>query len=282
MKKREKISALLLACLLIFGTTACGSKPDQTTQSPSGAAETTVSRETEESRETTESLTEASYEEKQTESAGVGETTQATVSEPEKDAAYAPYAEILDKYAEALRDQWNMDRLLDEGMSLLCSYCYEGDALKNVGFALLDVDGDNSPELLIGTVSDDEFVDQMLFDMYTLKDGAPVQVFSGQERSRYYISEDEAGGYFITNEASMGAAQSATYYYTLDGGELKVVQAIVYDSSADAGNPWYMADDEDWDVSNDTPVDESMAESILESFEVGRFVPEYTAFADYR
>lgn len=42
--------------------------------------------------------------------------------------------------------------------------------------------------------------------------------------------------------------------------------AIMYDAAADEENPWFMAYDDDWDTSNDEPVDEDMAQSVINSY----------------
>ena len=43
------------------------------------------------------------------------------------------------------------------------------------------------------------------------------------------------------------------------------MQGIVFDASADEQNPWFLAFDLDWDVSDDEPIDEETADEILES-----------------
>jgi hypothetical protein len=48
-------------------------------------------------------------------------------------------------------------------------------------------------------------------------------------------------------------------------GKFEVMQGIVFDAEADEANPWFMAYDLDWDVSNDEPIDEEMANAILEN-----------------
>lgn len=40
----------------------------------------------------------------------------------------------------------------------------------------------------------------------------------------------------------------------------------MYDAAADEENPWFMAYDDDWDTSNDEPVDEDMAQSVINSY----------------
>ena len=77
-----------------------------------------------------------------------------------------------------------------------------------------------------GTIAGDKFVDKVIFDLSALEDDVPVQVFCSQERDRYYLCEEETGGYEIANAGSSGAALSAWHYYILNGQEMQVVQAI--------------------------------------------------------
>lgn len=71
-------------------------------------------------------------------------------------------------------------------------------------------------------------------------------------------------------------------YYILNGQKIQVVQAIIYDGMTDPENSWYMAYDEDWDTTNDTPVDEKMAEDIIKSYENQYMQPDYMSFAYYK
>lgn len=146
----------------------------------------------------------------------------------------------------------------------------------------MDVNGDGVCELMIGAIHGDEFVDKMLFELYSLEDGIPVQIFAGQERDRYYIDELEEGGFLIANEASSGALNSAWFYYVMDGEELSVVQAILYDAAASPDRPWYMTYSRDWDISGAEPIEEQLAEDIIESHKGRYMVPEYQRFADYK
>ena len=69
----------------------------------------------------------------------------------------------------------------------------------------------------------------------------------------------------IANEGSNGAGSSGWTYYTLGEDGLQVVQAIIYDAMADEENPWFMAYDDDWDVSNDEGIDEQTAQDIIDA-----------------
>lgn len=255
--KKKMLSACSI-CMMLFALTACGSKMQSA--EPGKAGEESATEQTESS-------------------------VQESVVKEETDSfrTYGEeYEEVLDKYYAALSEKWDGQKLSEEGLSLLSLYCQEGNALENVGYTFLDVNGDGVCELMIGAIHGDEFVDKMLFELYTLEDGVPVQIFAGQERDRYYIAGLEEGGYLIANEASSGAANSAWFYYVMDGKELSVVQAILYNAAASPDQVWYMAYSREWDISSAEPVEEQLAEDIIESYKDRYMVPEYQRFSDYR
>ena len=77
------------------------------------------------------------------------------------------YKDILDVYAQALTNNYGGEELIGSEISLLNMYCYEGNALDNVGYIFLDLDGDGTMELFIGAIGGDEFVANAVFDFYT-------------------------------------------------------------------------------------------------------------------
>lgn len=135
----------------------------------------------------------------------------------------AAYREILDRYYLAVSEQWNAGQLNEEELNILCRYCYEGEALENIGYLVRDLDGDGTQELLIGTIGGDNFTYLLLFDLYTLSDGAAEPLFQGWERSRWYQLED---GRFY-NYASASADYSFGDVYTLRDGELVISESLV-------------------------------------------------------
>ena len=68
----------------------------------------------------------------------------------------------------------------------------------------------------------------------------------------------------------------------MDGGSLKLMQGIVYDGDANPESPWFEADDADWDVSNDKPIDAQAAQDIIDAYAAQYTQPDYTAFATYK
>ena len=54
----------------------------------------------------------------------------------------------------------------------------------------------------------------------------------------------------------------------------------MFDASADPEHPWFLTYDEDWDVSNDIPVEEDMAQDIIDSFTNCYIIPEYLSYGN--
>lgn len=204
-------------------------------------------------------------------------------SEPEGDAYTYYINEVYKKelaaYETALKEEWDQEKYYENDMSPLAAYYYEGNALDNVGFALEDMDADGRYELLIGETSG---TDPVIFEMYTAPDGEPKSVFTSYDRDRYYVEWLEEGAWMIANEGSSSAANSAWHYYILTNGKLDVMQAIVFDALADEQNPWFLAYDDDWDTGNDTPTDEEMAQSIIDSHTRCYTAPDYIPFSLYQ
>ena len=201
--------------------------------------------------------------------------TEAIPEETEEDIVYegdassyyidVVYTEQIARYHTALSQQWSEGKYFENGMSALPYYYYDGNPMDNVGFGFVDLDNDGRWELVIGAIANAER-DPSVFEIWTLVDGEPVMLVQGATRNRYvleYVEED--GMWYIVNEASNSAFNHATYYLMLNEGKLEVTQGVVFDASVNEQNPWFLAYDLDWDVSNDTPIDEETANAILES-----------------
>ena len=209
---------------------------------------------------------------------GCGGAEDVPEQEVQEEVPVVLYSEQIEAYRTALTEQWDQESYLEQDMSGLAAYYYEGDALKKVGYALMDLDTDGSDELVIG-VNDE--ADPVIFELWTMdENGEAVKLLTSHERNRYYLEWHEEGVYMLENQGSNGAANFAHHYYTLTDGNLQVQQAIVFDALANETNPWFMAYDADWDTSNDTGVEEEMALDIIASYSEKTIVPEYTPFAE--
>ena len=194
----------------------------------------------------------------------------------------AAYAEQIGRYYTALSEQWEESKYFDNDMSALPYYYYEGEPLENVGFGYQDLDNDGSAELVIGAIMNAE-QDPAVFEIWTLVDGEPVMVAQSGSRNRYFLQFfEEENAWYVANEGSNSAANFGTYYLMLLDGKLEVTQGIVFDAMADETNPWFMAYDLDWDASNDEPIDEEMANAILDSNRAHYTVAAYIPYSLYR
>ena len=192
------------------------------------------------------------------------ETTNADDYEGDASSYYIDvvYAQQIGRYGNALSERWSIDQYLENNMSALPYYYYEGNLLENVGFGFADLDQDGSWELVIGAILNAE-QDPAVFEIWTLVDGVPVMLAQGNAGNRYvleYAADDDK--WYIVNEASNHAANFATYYLVLKEGKLEVAQGIVFDLFANEENPWFLTKDQDWDTANDTPIDEETATKL--------------------
>ena len=82
------------------------------------------------------------------------------------------------------------------------------DPLAQLGYRAEDLDGDGTPELVIGTMAGDDFSGKMIVSLYTLPaDGAPQLLFDSTAQSCYYyagsarfanLGSSDLGGSFVT------------------------------------------------------------------------------------
>ena len=159
----------------------------------------------------------------------VPEVTEAPVEEPateapaeeEEDIVYegdassyyidVAYAEQIGRYYTALSEQWDEGKYLENEMSPLPAYYYEGNPLENVGFGFADLDNDGHWELIIGAILNAE-QDPAVFEIWTLVDGEPVMLAQGGTRNRYilqYVEEDRM--WYVVNEGSGSAFKYSTW-----------------------------------------------------------------------
>ena len=152
------------------------------------------------------------------------EPTAAPTAEPAADPSapseadpIAAYADVFATYTTLLSEGWGGEELMAHDLPLLIMYCVGDAPFDNIGYLLLDVDGDGTQELLIGTLASDEFYAPIVFEMYTLNpEGSVVRVFSSQERARYYLCEDNS----FLFEGANSAADSVRCFYSYAAGTL--------------------------------------------------------------
>lgn len=195
MKKLFSVLLILALCLTAF--TACGGKAEPS-PAPTAAAPTAEPA----AQPTAEPTVEP--------------TAEPTAAPSEADPI-AAYADVFSTYTTLLTEGWGGEELMAHDLPLLIMYCVGDAPFDNIGYLLLDVDGDGTQELLTGTLASDEFYAPIVFEMYTLNpEGSVVRVFSSQERARYYLCEDNT----FLFEGANSAADSVRCFYSYAAGTL--------------------------------------------------------------
>ncbi len=195
------------------------------------------------------------------------------------------YKEIIEKYNTAIKEQWN-EKLIEENLNEMIHYYY-GDAREeyaffdmrkswDLGYCLIDLDGDKSDELIIGGFSyEDNSVE--IYDLYTSIDQTPVRVLECWESEFYYLFRED-GKYKLLNK-TQDFAYHAWTCYALENGALKYENSIYLDEIPEEGIVmWYLSTDQANDYINDTPLDEETAQGIIASYEEKYVLPRYYVF----
>lgn len=192
------------------------------------------------------------------------------------------YEYQIKRYHTAISHQWDMESYWDQEMSSMVVHYYDETPLDNIGFTLMDLDGDGIPELTIGAILGSDR-DPLVFEIWTVHNGEPVMLAQSGSHNRYYLQySEEEDLWSVAYEAENGAANHAVYYLELVEGEFRVIQGIVFDAFASENDPWFMAYDLDWDVSNDIPVDEETATSIMQAGRNIYSALEYLPYSLYK
>ena len=267
MKKMSMLwMTILLAAAMLVG---CGRTPEPETTPTEPASTAQTEEVTEEStQETTEPVTEAPTQDEAYE----GEA-------PEYEIAPA-YVEAVQRYHVAFSENWDEKKYADNGMSPLAAEF--SDPMKNVGFGFVDLNNDDQEELIIGGIQDAQTKTDVM-EIWTLVDDKPVMLAQGTSADRYilqFVEEDNM--WYVANECVISDSTHGTFYSMVIDGNLEIMQGIVYDAAADPANPWFMAYDMGWDVSNDDPIDEDMANAILETNRLHYTAVEYIPYIFYK
>ena len=140
--------------------------------------------------------------------------TESAVAEVDYAAIYQPVIDGFFKLASGDVEE-NESRIPEGGSAIL-----EGNdggssnrMLWESGFMLLDLSGDSIPELVIGSVTEEEYegYGTAIYAVYTIADNQPRFVLDGFYRNIYYLLEDGS----IFNQGSAGAAYSIFGIYAL-------------------------------------------------------------------
>ena len=247
MKNRIWIGTLAVAAMVMM--TGCGGGNRTADQNGAEAAA--------DETENTENVENTENSEEESAYSALG----STLSLEDLDPAYQA---IVQDYRSMITDNWDWEKIYEDNYSTTIRNM--GGTIDQVGYTLYDLDGDGQEELLIGETDTELPQNRIIFDAYMLENGQAKQLFVSQERSLYYLVEEEDGVVLIANEGSNGAANSGWCYYTVENGDLVVQQMVLYDAMTDEQNPWFLAYDDSWDTSTAEHIDEKKGQGIIDSY----------------
>ena len=200
---------------------------------------------------------------------GSAVTTPATIHVDDFVAAYRP---VLSKYYGAYTSGNNTaEYAWDNGISEMIAYS------QNAGYALLDLNGDGTPELVVGGLGTNSFSNGMVYDLYTLVDGQPVQLACSQARSRYYLRADGS----LLNEGSNGAGNSIFVINRVYGSYLVPVESAMTWFTGE-GNDGYYHQTEGYSYEPgeyDEQLDQAQFNYYVATWQESVYVPQLTLIA---
>ena len=147
------------------------------------------------------------------------------------------YRDFLEEIYRIIDGQPTGNLEVEKDYSVVIAWLTGQPASRNIGYTLKDVDGNGVRELLIGENWGESDDGTVLYDMYTIRDGKLLHVFSGWDRNRYYLCTN---GNFL-NKGSSGAMQSSTAYYIYAKGDMIFIRSVIYDATMEPEGPWFIS-----------------------------------------
>lgn len=191
------------------------------------------------------------------------------------------YKDVLDMYYYKIKNQnWTEN----DNVSILLSGNYSDyKSLSSVGYALLDIDGNGIPELLIG--DNDSQSDGVIIDLYTYVDDKVVYLDTTYERFGINLSKNRK----IYRYGSGGAYNNFEEECKIDEKNkvLVPIESIVFDGYYNPNSPWYYAtgnyytDSYDYDLDKMKNISEEEAMNKRKEFENNIIGYSITLFSDY-
>ena len=186
------------------------------------------------------------------------------------DGDYLAYDALIRRLKKSIEDDnYNGHTPELTGLSYVLSWELTDDDI-TVGYFRKDVDGDGIDELFFGSCRNDDNeyysspFDCVIYDMFAIRGGKLTHVFSGAERSRYYLCENGA----IANESASSASESSWSFYKYHEGELELIEGLYTRLDSELVEHTYYNDG-----SKESEVDDSV---------VGMYSFDFRDFAKYK
>ena len=144
------------------------------------------------------------------------------------------YRTILDLYTEGLSG--NEEVILSDSDQFNYSAwqcCIDAgvNPAKSIGYALIDLDGDGVTELIIADATEEQALEGIVFDIWTVRGGEAVNIRRGWERWRLYLTaQDGEGRYGYYQEGSSGYTNESFELGAFRSGEAVTEHTLEFDS----------------------------------------------------
>ena len=181
------------------------------------------------------------------------------------------YQDLIGEIYHIMDGQPTGNLEVEEDYTVVVAWLTGQPASRNIGYTLKDVDGDGVREFLIGENWGNSDAETVLYDMYTIRDGKLLHVFSGWDRNC-------TNGNFL-NMGSSGAMQSNTVYYIYAKGDMIFIRSVIYDATMEPEGPWFISYEVPYimDVEPSwTEISEDEAKALNDQFTTGHL--ELTPF----
>ena len=219
--------AAFIVSMIIYATHRDSSKKDTATSTD---ASTEAEAETEPEKPTTATMTEAEMTTEEITEADTQDPSAqdqmeiGSVMSSNMETAKTVYDDIIRTYISIITS--DMDYYSVRNMEYpyvskcehtgYCIYAQDADSLDKIGYAITDIDGDGSVELIIGGIDD-----PTVWDLYALENGVPVRIICSGERWQTAY----CGSYYYTS-GSGGAAYYLHSRYVIENSRCKAVESV--------------------------------------------------------
>lgn len=194
------------------------------------------------------------------------------------------YDEVIELYIRAIKERWDSDKISEFGFEPHCFI----SSLEKDGYILKDLDQDGSDELIIlsrGSLESSRYQNEdMLYAVYTMKNGKPIRVLDSWTRSRNYLCTDGE----IYSEGSDGAAYFTACIYDIRDGKAVVREGVQTTDRMDENGEYleetvYLRMTESHKLYDGEEISEEQADADLERYQKMLLTDDrnFVSFAEY-
>lgn len=165
------------------------------------------------------------------------------------------YQSLIELYQTALNEDWHPATCQENGLSLMVAH--RGDYYDELGYAMMDLDGNGIDELIITDGKN-------IYDLFTIIQDeitGPLHLASAMERMEYFLTTDG----WIYCMGSGGASVSYHTLYSMGERELVLLEGFMFDANTDPQNPsWFRYDG----IERGETCTNAAASSAIDSYEL--------------